>query len=298
MTAAPPPSAAAAYIFDVNEATFQQDVLQRSMAMPVLVAFSSQGSPTSRALMSVLEEVTREVDGIFALARLNIDKNPYLAQQLQIQSLPHVKLLSQGRVAGEFSGAKTREQVREWLKGFFGEDLPEAPTDPIAEGEAALQAGDTGAAIVAFNAHQQQHPGSPKSLLPLARLALGQQDKATARALLSNLPSEGLSPGERAEASGLQFMLELEPPEGDEGALREAIRTNPLDHASRHDLAMLYASRGEMDEALSALLEIVIRDRDWEEDKARQTMVQLFEVMGLNAPETRSWQKRLGRAMY
>ncbi len=298
MAAIPPTPQNSPTVIEVTEANFQQEVLQRSMTTPVLVDFWADWCGPCKALTPILEQLAEEAQGNFVLAKLNTEENPRIAQYFQIQSIPNVKAIFQGQLVNEFTGALPIDKIRDWLKSFLGDEVFPAPkADPIADAKALLEQDDRDGAIALYNTHLQQNPGSPLSTLPLARIALEQGDRTSAKALLEQL-AEDLTPAQRADVSSLRFMIDAEPSEHSEDDLRAAITENPLDYQARHDLAMLLATQGNLDGALEELLAIVIRDRTWEDDQARKTMVKLFEVMGLHSPETRAWQKRLGRAMY
>ncbi len=287
------------HIIEVTEANFQEEVVQRSMTTPVVIDFWADWCGPCKALTPILEELTARYNGAFILAKLNTEENPRIAQYFQIQSIPNVKAIFQGRLVNEFTGALPIDKIDEWLKTFIDPDsIPETPTDYIQEGHDALEQGDTQAAVEAFNTHLKENPGSPDSSIALARIALQQQDTASVRALLDQINADALTPKHESDIAAIKFMLDAETPERSEEELKDAIKANSLDYQARHDLAMLYASQGELDSALGELLDIVIRDREWEDDKARKTMVQLFEVMGLTSSKTREWQKKLGRAMY
>lgn len=298
--AAIPPSTPAApqYIINATEASFQQEVLPLSSRMPVLLSFWTDAIASSKELTSSLETLAKEAQGAFVLAKVNINANPNLAQQLQVESTPNVTAIYQGRLINKLTEALPLDELRTWLQSFLGEEaIPTPEADPLEEGKAHLEAGDQSAAIAAFNTHLQKNPGAPESSLALARIAMEKGDAQSAKALIDQIATP-LSHSHLSEVAALEFMLNAPPSEHSEEDLRAAIKTNSLDYQARHDLAMLLAGQGKLTDALEELLAIVIRDRSWEDDRARETMVKLFEVMGLQSPDTRTWQKRLGRAMY
>ena len=292
-------STASPHVIDVTEANFQQEVIQRSMTTPVVVDFWADWCGPCKALTPILEELAASANGAFVLAKLDTEKNPRIAQYFRIQSIPNVKAIFQGRLVDEFTGVLPRPQIVEWLAKIIGEDaLTDEELDPIEEARELLEAGEQQDAFTILNALLQQHPGHPDASIMLAREAMKQGNKDGARALLDQIASTDLTAEHQSDISAIRFMLDITPPTRSRQELEEAIATSSLDHEARHELAMTHLLQGDFEQALDQLLNIVIRDREWEDDHARKTMVKIFEVMGLQSPETRAWQKKLGRAMY
>ena len=289
--------AAASHVIDVTEANFQAEVLQRSLSALVIVSFWSGRSPQSGALNSILEEHAKRAKGKWVLARVDIDKAPRIAQALRLSAVPNVKAIAQGSMLDEFPGPFTKAGVEKWLENLLGEPLPAEEIDRVKEGKRLIAAGELAAGIEHLNAHLAAHPGDPDASIALARMALEQGDRDAAKRLIAQIKTERTAQ-QKSDIHALEFLLSQDTAALDGDALRARIAADPKDYAARHDLAMWLAGRGDLEGALGELIEIVMRDREWEDDKARKTMVQLFEVMGVNEPATRAWQKRLGRAMY
>ena len=279
------------YVIEVTDEQFQAEVLQRSLDVPVVVDFWAPWCGPCRALGPIMEKLAEEHQGRWILAKVNTEENPRVAQALQIRGIPAVKAVVGGRIVSEFSGVLPEDKIREWINGFAPDQLEQL----LAAGKQALLEEDEETALQAYMAVLGIDSSHIEAKLAVARIAVARGEKETARQLL-----DGLDENDRithaSEIAAIELLLEIDA--GAEADLIARIKEDPRDYQARHDLAMSYAARAAYDEALEELLAIVIRDRSWEEDKARESMVKLFGVMGLNSEATRKWQKKLGRAMY
>ena len=239
----PPPSALS---YDVSDADFETAVLDRSLDVPVLLDCWAPWCGPCRSLGPILEKLVQAYGGRFVLAKLNTDESPQVAAAMGIRSIPMVTLFAGGRPVDQFMGALPEGQIRQFLDrhlGPAGEPQPEeAPWGPLDEAEALLGEG-----------------------------ALEQ-----AKALLDAVPAAERD--ERHAKLVKRLALAAQPPAGDAEALAARIATNPKDFDARFELAGVHAQRGHFAAAFEQLLEIVLRDKaEWRE-KARQQMVEWFEL--------------------
>lgn len=183
-----PTASTSAYVLDVTEATFEADVLQRSMTVPVLIDFWADWCGPCKQLSPVLERLAESDAGKWILAKIDVDKNQALSSQLQIQSIPTVLLALGGRLIQGFSGALPERDVRSFLDQVLaaaqqaglegtGEAAADGPATPPAEpeliqAEEALGREDYPAALAAFDALLARKPGHPEGTAGRAWAAL------------------------------------------------------------------------------------------------------------------------------
>ncbi len=265
-----------AHVFDATTATFEADVLQKSMQTPVLVDFWATWCGPCKTLGPILEKLAGEYNGAFQLAKVDVDKEQEIAAAFQIRSVPTVFLVKGGQIVDGFPGAVPEGQLREFLKQH-GIEPGEAANDEVAtEASAPL---DPHAEVVALRKAIENEPDKAELKLDLA-LALLKTGAATeAETLLDALPAN-LSTDERAvrARSRLEFatLVKDAPPVE---VLEAAIASNPGDLRARHLLGVQQLMTGKAQPALEQFLEMLRRDRSYEEGLPKKTLIDAFRVV-------------------
>ena len=302
--AAPPAQAAGSMAGNIKDATlasFAADVLDASMAVPVIVDFWAPWCGPCKQLGPALERLVNEAKGAVRLVKVNIDENPEIAQQLRIQSIPTVYAFKNGQPVDGFMGAVPDSQLSQFVQGLIGPGGGEAAAaaeDALAMAADALAKHDLTTAAQIFGHILQEDPGHPKAVAGLARCYLESGDLERAKKTLGLVRPDAagdeairavqaeLALKERATSAG-----ELEP-------LRAKIATNPGDLQARFDLALGLDAKGEREAAIDALLEIIGRERKWNDDAARKQLVILFDAMGPADPRTVAARRRLSSLLF
>jgi putative thioredoxin len=292
-------------IIDGNQTTFMADVIDASRAVPVIVDFWATWCGPCKTLTPTLEKIVRAAAGRVRLVKIDIDKNQALVRQLAqlglpLQSVPTVAAFWQGQIADLFQGALPESEVKRFVEALLklgGASLPSA--DLLAEARAATEQGQHEDAADLFGALLEQEPESPEAWGGLLRalLALGREDEA--RAALAELPP---AIAEHAEISGARSALALAEEgrraQGALGSLQARLRADPDDHAARYDLATALNAMGRREEAAGALLDILKRDRGWNDSAARLQLLKFFEAWGLDDAVTVAARRRLSALLF
>lgn len=290
---------AAGWIKDGNLESFARDVIQESMRQPVLVDFWATWCGPCKQLTPVLEKVVKQAGGKVKLVKIDIDKNPELAQQLRVQSVPTVYAFLQGQPVTGFAGAQPESQIKALVEKLVGAPLGPADTETqLAEAKAALDAGQLDAAGELFSAVLEQEEANPEALGGLARVLLAGGELAEAEALLEQVPATSAG---HAAISGAKAALELAKEAGSIGdptLLLARIEGNPDDHDARYELATALFLRGQVESAVNHLCQIVKRDREWQEDGARKQLVKFFDALGPTHPQTIKGRRLLSSVLF
>jgi putative thioredoxin len=263
---------APALSFDVTEANFEAAVLERSLQVPVLLDCWAPWCGPCKSLGPVLEKLVQAYGGRFVLAKLDTDRAPQLSAALQIRSIPLVVLFVGGQMVDQFTGALPEGQLRAFLDKHLPPDV--SPADELRAQAAEAPDAETAEALLQEALAVQ--PGHAEATLDLAERLINRNALADARTLLDALPAEAL--GRRFEALMGRIELAANRPEGDAVALAARIAANAKDFEARFGLAALQAFEGDFGAAFDQLLEVVLRDKGEQRERARKQLVEWFDV--------------------
>ncbi|HVY84589.1 MAG TPA: thioredoxin [Caulobacterales bacterium] len=297
--AAPGSAAPSAYIKDSSIETFAADVIDASREVPVIVDFWAPWCGPCKQLGPMLERLVNEAKGAVRLVKVNIDENQEIARQLRIQSIPTVYAFKNGQPVDGFMGAVPESQLRAFIQqltgGHAGHDHAE---EVLAAAEEAVAAGDVNMAAQAYAHVLQDEPGHPKAVAGLARCYLKTGDVERAKNTLQLVRPDGAA-DEAIRAVEAELKLREQAADtGDLDAFKKKLEADPNDHQARYDLALALDAKGDREGAMNELLDIVKRDRKWNDDAARKHLVTLFEALGPADPLTLAARRKLSSILF
>ncbi|HRF30233.1 MAG: hypothetical protein RLZZ300_2368 [Pseudomonadota bacterium] len=261
------------FAFDVSIEEFEAKVLIPAETVPVVVDFWAPWCEPCKVLKPMLEKLAEEYKGRFILAKVNSDESPELAQHFGVRSIPSVKVLFQGQLVDEFNGAIPESQIRAFLDRIA---LPEGPEQiNLREQAAALVAeGKLDDALAILVQASQANPQDQAIQLDAVDVLMQLGRKDEAKQLLA-----GDYANEPERANALRARLALLDGAADTAPLEARLAANPDDHAARLELSKAYAAQSRFREALDAALEVVRRDRFFDEGAGRKAILALFEAL-------------------
>jgi putative thioredoxin len=283
---------------DTTTQTFRKDVLEESRRQPVLVDFWASWCGPCKQLTPVLEKAVRAAKGAVKLAKMNIEEHPAIASQMGIQSIPAVIAFVNGQPVDGFMGALPETQVIAFLERLTKQEIGGQEKELLKAAGDALVAGEAAEAAELYSEVLAADAGNVHAIAGLARALVETGNVEEAKHALRQVPESKRNDSAVAAARAAIEVAEQAAHLGPVAELEQKVAANPLDHQGRFDLAVALNASNRRQEALDQLLEIVRRDRKWNDDAARKQLVQFFEAWGPTDEHTVSGRRRLSSMLF
>jgi putative thioredoxin len=289
----------AGLIKEGTDQSFAADVMAASKEQPVIVDFWAPWCGPCKQLTPTIEKVVREAKGRVKLVKINIDENPAVAGQLRVQSIPAVFAFVDGRPVDGFMGALPESQVKQFIDrlGKMG-SMAEQLADALAACRQVFDEKDYEAAVEIASQIISADPVQAEAYAIKARAELELQRTEDAQNTLLMVPPEKAG-DQHVVAARAALDLALNPVDtSGVSSLEAELATNPLDHEKRLELAVLLNGGGFRNEAIDHLIQIIRKDRTWNDDAARKQLVQFFEAWGPKDEATLAGRRKLSSVLF
>lgn len=262
-------------VIDVSAETFQNQVMETSTQKLVLLDFWATWCNPCKQLVPILVKLANEYDGQFVLAKVDIDQNKELAEHFAVRSVPTVKFIRNGQIVDEFSGVLSEAEIKGKLSNYIERESDALYQQAMQD----LQNGDNGA-IAKMQEICLNDPDNHKISIHFASILAQTQQFETAKAFIDALPKVVQDKDEVKSITAQINIAESAQDLPDPETLMKTLEKNPGDLQARFQFSQHLVLQGDVAAAMDQLLEIIKRDRTFEDDLGRKELLKLFDIVG------------------
>ena len=285
-------------IKDADDATFVADVIEASADIPIIVDFWAPWCGPCKTLGPQLEAAVTAAGGKVRMVKVNVDESQQIAAQLKIQSIPTVYAFFQGKPVDGFQGAVQGSEVTAFVDKMAALAGDGGLSDALEAAEAMLAEGAAADAAQTFSAILGEEPNNAAAFGGLARAHIAMDDLDQAEAVLNGAPAEIASAAE-LEAAHAQIQLARQAADaGPLADLQSALDANPDDLQARFDLAKALHGAGQVEQAVTELLEVFRRDREWNDAAAKAQLFTIFDSLKPEDPVVLNGRRKLSSMIF
>ena len=281
------------FIIDINESNFIQEVIDVSHTTPVLVDFWAIWCEPCKAAMPILTKLAEEYVGKFRLAKIEVEQEQNLASQFAIRSVPTLKMVVNGQFVDQFDGEFTEQAFRDYIN----QHLDAKNEAPLQQALLAYQNGEVESALSQMQDVLIAEPQNPMVRIEFANILMREKRFDDARDLLQSLSDE-----DQKNPTALTLFAQLQSIDAvldapDFDSLLQTIESNPKDFLAREQLSAHYTLRGDYPAAMDQLLEIVRRDRAYNDDAGRTGLLKIFDMLGSEHELVGIYRRKLAQTL-
>jgi len=285
-------------IKESSTAEFMTDVVEASKEQTVLVDFWAPWCQPCKQLAPALEKLVNSYGGKLRLVKINVDENQAIAGQLRVQSLPTVLAFQDGKPIDGFMGVQPESALNEFAERVVGLDEQEQIAAVVQSAEEAFAEGDLQGAAEAFAAVLEADQENSDALAGLASCYLKSGDATRAQQTIELVPPAKRTSAKVESVKAALDLAKVAETAGPADELAQKVANNPDDLQARIDLALSLAANGDKAGAVDHLLDVISRDREWDDQAGRKQLVKLFDAWGPKDPVTNDGRRRLSSLLF
>lgn len=285
-------------IKDTSEATFAADVIEASNETPIVVDFWAPWCGPCKTLGPMLEKAVTAAGGKVRMVKINVDENQQIAAQLQVQSIPTVYGFWQGKPVDAFQGAVQGSEIIAFVEKLAALSGDGGLAEAVKAAEAMLAEGAAVDAAQTFAAILGEEPNNAVAYAGMVRAHIAMDDLDQAEAILNGAPAEISDASELEAASALLQLARQAADAGPVGELTEMLEKEPENNQIRFDLAQALYATGQVEEAVTQLLDLFRRDREWNDNAAKSQLFTIFEALPPQDPIALNGRRKLSSMIF